>query len=254
MASETALDIKERCKTISSDLKSRRITQKQAADLIGTTKQTIANQLSGKKRFSVNMAQKFNEKLGYSIEFLLYGQGPLYASGRLIWHPIPGSFPELLGRADDPILKESAICKTAMHLLEIINDKLAIECFEKCLRGDIEESNRLMDILVDRYGYDIPMLSSDSKRTNEFREMRQWFRKVEVLSAKKLILIEQKAAKGEIVDVDAEVERFRERLISIKNSYKGEAQNEHPEISLDNYLTNDEKKALDKYFKDVELS
>lgn len=248
MFSETALDIKEICNAISSDLKSRRITQKQAAEMIGTTKQTIANQLQGKKRFSANMAQKFNEKLGYSIEFMLYGQGPLYAPGRLIWHPRPGSFPELLGRQDDPIMKESINCKTAAHILEIINDKLAIECFEKCVAGDAEESNRLMEILVSRYCYDIPVLTRDPKVTKAFRDMRDWFRQVEILSAKKLILIEEQAAKGEIVDVDAEVERFRERLIWIKDSHKEDVQKAHPEISIEDYLTKEEREALDKFF------
>lgn len=248
MFSETALDIKEICNAISSDLKSRRITQKQAAEMIGTTKQTVANQLQGKKRFSANMAQKFNEKLGYSIEFMLYGQGPLYAPGRLIWHPRPGSFPELLGRQDDPIMKESINCKTAAHILEIINDKLAIECFEKCVAGDAEESDRLMEILVSRYCYDIPVLTRDPKVTKAFRDMRDWFRQVEILSAKKLILIEEQAAKGEIVDVDAEVERFRERLIWIKDSHKEDVQKAHPEISIEDYLTKEEREALDKFF------
>lgn len=251
MYSETALDIKDICKAISSDLKSRRITQKQAAEMIGTTKQTVANQLMGKKRFSANMAQKFNEKLGYSIEFMLYGQGPLYAPGRLIWRSRPGSFPELLGRQDDPIMKESINCNTAAHILEIINDKIAIDCFEKCVAGDEEESARLMNVLVSRYGYDIPKLSRDPKILKAFREMRDWFRRVEILSAKKLILIEAEAAEGKIIDVDAEVERFRERLIWIKNSHKEDAQKAHPEISTKDYLTKEEREALDNFFNNV---
>ena len=54
-----SLSVKEICEAVSADLKERRITQQKAAEMIGTTKQTVANQLSGKKRFSANMAQKY---------------------------------------------------------------------------------------------------------------------------------------------------------------------------------------------------
>lgn len=223
--------------------------------MIGSTKQTVANQLCGKRRFSINMAQKYNEKLGYSIEFLLYGQGPLYAPGRLIWHPRPGSLPELLGRADDPMMKEMRIIAIASHILEIINDKIALECFEKAVKGDNEESDRLMDILEERYGYNIPILTRDPKITKAFRELRDWCRGVEILAAKRLVLIEQKAALGEIDEVEAEVERFRQRILVIKERYKDEITQSHPDISESDYMTDEEREALRSFYqkKEAEL-
>lgn len=237
---EKVLTLPEVCKEISADLKSRRITQKAAAEMMGTTKQTVANQLSGKKRFSANMAEKFHDKLGYSLEFLLYGRGEMYAPGRLIWHPRPGTFPELLGRVNDPIMTHSSIMRRCEHILEIINDKVAMECFEKAYEGEWDESDELMDILTDRYSWDVPVMTSNPKATKAFRYMREYFRTVEVEAAKELVQIEQKAALGEIVDVDALVDRFRKRVIWIKDSHKDQALEKHPELNLDEYVTKEE--------------
>ena len=38
-------------------------------------------------------------------------------------------------------------------------------------------------------------------------------------AAKELVQIEQRAAQGEILDVDAEMERFKKKLLVIKNAY-----------------------------------
>ena len=75
------LTIQEICDAISKDFKRRRITPQIAADKIGTTKQTITNQISGKKRFSQNMAKKFSDAFGYSITWLLYGEGEMFSDG-----------------------------------------------------------------------------------------------------------------------------------------------------------------------------
>ena len=72
------LTTQEICDAISKDFKRRRITHQIAADKIGTTKQTITNQISGKKRFSSDMAKKFSEAFGYSIIWLLYGEGDIF--------------------------------------------------------------------------------------------------------------------------------------------------------------------------------
>lgn len=246
------LELKDICKTVSADLKARRITQKRAGEMIGTSKQVIANQLSGKRRFSVNMAEKFSDKLGYSTDFLLYGKGPLYAPGKLIWHSRPGSMSALLGREDDPIMKAGMVYNRAALILEILNDKVAIECFEKAYEGDWKESDRLEKILIDRYSYNIPLMISNPNVTKAFRELRDLCRKIEVLSAKRLVLIEQKAALGEVILVDELVERFKERVIWIKERYKEEAKIKHPEISLDDYITNEEKDTLRKFLNGEE--
>ena len=45
---------------------------------------------------------------------------------------------------------------------------------------------------------------------------------------------------GEIVDVDALVDRFRKRVIWIKDSHKDQALEKHPELNLDEYVTKEE--------------
>jgi hypothetical protein len=72
----------EICKAISADWKKRRITHQIAADRIGTTKQTISNQLTGKRRFSQNMAKKFSDAFGYSLPWLLFGEGEMFSDGK----------------------------------------------------------------------------------------------------------------------------------------------------------------------------
>lgn len=66
---------------IRADLKRRRITHKIAAEWVGTTKQTISNQLTGKRRFSKNMAQRFSNAFGYSVTWLLFGEGEMFDCG-----------------------------------------------------------------------------------------------------------------------------------------------------------------------------
>lgn len=241
--------LQEICKAISDDLKSRRITQKTAAEMIGTTKQTIANQLSGKKRFSVNMAQKFNEHFGYNIEFLLFGKEPFYAPGRFVWHPREGTFDALMGNADDPVMQHSRLMGRVNNILHIMNDQVAIECFNTAVSGNYEESDRLREILVDRYAWDVPRLCSDPKRTEYFRKQREFFCKVEIASAKELVKIQEKAACGEIIDVDAEVERFKKRVIWIKDSFKDDAKKNHPEYDFTDYVTEEEQRLKDTLFQ-----
>lgn len=213
------LTLKEICAEVSADFKRRRITHQQAAEKIGTTRQTVANQLSGKKRFSTNMAQKFSDALGYNAEFLLFGTGNLYKPGFIAYIPGKGELPQMLMNSDDPIMRETKLLSRMDYILKVINNKVAIECFEAAYREDWEESDRLVDILVKDFCYDIPVLTSDPKITKAFREMREFFRKAEIESAKELVQIEQRAAQGEVVDVDAEMERFKKKLLIIKNAY-----------------------------------
>lgn len=72
------LTTREICKAISIDFKLQGITQQIAADKIGTSRGIIANQLTGRLGFSKNMAKKFSDAFGYSIIWLLYGEGEMF--------------------------------------------------------------------------------------------------------------------------------------------------------------------------------
>ena len=48
-------------------------------------------------------------------------------------------------------------------------------------------------------------------------------------------------ALGELIDVDAEVERFRKRVLWIKDSFKDDAAKAHPDLNLDEYVTPEDR-------------
>ena len=60
--------------------------------------------------------------------------------------------------------------------------------------------------------------------------MREFFRKAEIESAKELVQIEQQAAQGEVIEIDAELERFKKKLLVIKNAYSDTQPSNSPEV------------------------
>lgn len=209
----------EICAMIAADFKKRRITHKVAADKIGTTKQTISNQISGKKRFSKNMAQKFSSAFGYSPAWLLYGDGEMFLAGHgYIGKDGENNLPYFVGNFE-PILKESQTIRMAERIIEILNNKIAIEAFRAFIKGDYEQYHELIEILESDYAYNLPQtIWNNPDLTKRLRQTRQFFTDAETAAAKDLVLIEQKAANGEIIDVDAELDRFKEQLLKIKES------------------------------------
>lgn len=82
MAPEIQLTPREISNAISADFKRRRITHKIAAEMSHTSIQTISNQLTGKRGFSLNMAKKFSDAFGYSVTWLLFGEGEMFGNGK----------------------------------------------------------------------------------------------------------------------------------------------------------------------------
>lgn len=239
-----ALSTKEICSVIASDFKRQRITHQMAAERIGTTKQTISNQISGKKRFSQAMAKKFSDQFGYSIPWLLYGEGEKYKEGHV--HLVLNAQDEKVYYSGnlETVLKEGRKLRMAERLLQILNNKVAISAFNAYLAGDYEEYETLLDKLESDYAYDLPHYLSDPKAANAFRWTRQFFTDVETKAAKELVRIEHQAASGEIIDVDAEVERFKRRVILIKDAFKDKALENHPHLTEEEYQPESEKAAI----------
>ena len=236
-----ALTKEEICERIAADFKRRRITHQIAADKIGTTKQTISNQISGKKRFSQNMAKKFSEAFGYSVSWLLYGEGQQFDDRRVSFEFDTGKKMVYASDNLDSILKEGRKIRVAERLLQILNNKVAISAFRAYLAEDYDEYETLRDKLEQDYAYDTVMLSNNPKLVAELRQMRRFFTEVETKAAKELIVIEQRAAEGEIIDVDAELERFRRRIILIKDAFKDKALAANPGLTEEEYIPETEK-------------
>ena len=74
---KTVCDAAAICKAIAVDFKVKGLTHEIAASRLGCSKQTVSNQISGKKKFSLKSAQKYAETFGYNLEFLLFGKGEL---------------------------------------------------------------------------------------------------------------------------------------------------------------------------------
>lgn len=236
-----AISIEQICKEIKADFKERRITQQFAADQLHTSKQTIANQLSGKKKFSANMARKFSDAFGYSLEWLLYGEGYIYKDGMGAGGVNADGLPYYYLSNVAALLNEGKKLRLAEKLIDILNDKVAISAFRAILHDNYQEYEDLSAILESRYAYNIPQaVARDPRATQALRYTRQYFTDVETKSAKELVIIEQKAALGQIIDVDAELQRFRRRLLLIKDSYKDKAFEEHPDLNPATYVTDEE--------------
>lgn len=78
---QTNNDVKnpaEICKASAVDFKMRGLTHRTAGEMLGRTKQSVSNQISGKKTFSFKAAQRYAETFGYDVRFLLFGEGSLY--------------------------------------------------------------------------------------------------------------------------------------------------------------------------------
>lgn len=60
------------------------IKNKECAEKIGTSTPNISNYLAGRRAFSKKIADKFSEVYGFSIPFLLYGEGSLFPTQSII--------------------------------------------------------------------------------------------------------------------------------------------------------------------------
>ena len=71
------------CKAIAVDFKVKGLTHEAAASRLGCSKQTVSNQISGKKKFSLKSVRKYAETFGYNLKFLLFGKGELNGSQQM---------------------------------------------------------------------------------------------------------------------------------------------------------------------------
>ena len=121
------------CKAIAVDFKVKGLTHETAASRLGCGKQTVSNQISGKKKFSLKTAQKYAETFGYNLEFLLFGKGELNGSQQIT------SVIEVESKASDeePTVAElKKQVRLARRLFRIMNNPDAIAAFEAVMAGD----------------------------------------------------------------------------------------------------------------------
>ena len=124
----------EICETIALDLKERKITHKELAEMIGKSKAVVSTQISGKKRFSKVMASLFSRALGYNINFLLYGEGTLLDN--TVVRDVVGVPSLKNGELDVSVL--AGLIQVAEDLFYMLDDEHAIEAWKEINRGNYQ--------------------------------------------------------------------------------------------------------------------
>ncbi len=124
------------CEAIALDLKARNLTHAIVAELTGKTKHTISTQISGKRRFSKEMAMVFAEKLGYNPLFLLYGEGELREPKGV--HVDIATAPFDVDDLASSIAVLSSMTSIATEIIRGLGDKNAITAWSELQEGNYD--------------------------------------------------------------------------------------------------------------------
>ena len=207
------------CKAIAVDFKVKGLTHETAAGQLGCSKQTVSNQISGKKKFSLKTAQKYAETFGYNLEFLLFGKGELNGSQQIT------SVIEVESKASDeePTVAElKKQVRLARRLFRIMNNPDAIAAFEAVMAGDDKKYVSLFKKLHYDFGWQVSIGAVDSDFMDRLRRLL-----AEVQERRAMILAErldrEYARDGEVGIQDL-LEDCKEDLLSF--------QKEHPTMVI----------------------
>ena len=141
MADKSTAEI---CEAIALDFKKRKLTHQEVARIIGKTKSSVSNQISGKKPFSKGMAELFADAFGYSIDFLLYGKGDLHQSGYIYsTYTVSSIVADRLDPNMTPYLLEAAD-----SLIHLANNKEVIDIWDALICGDFEQYKNLLSSFI----------------------------------------------------------------------------------------------------------
>ena len=199
------------CKAIAVDFKVKGLTHETAAGQLGCSKQTVSNQISGKKKFSLKTAQKYAETFGYNLEFLLFGKGELNGSQQIT------SVIEVESKASDeePTVAElKKQVRLARRLFRIMNNPDAIAAFEAVMAGDDKKYVSLFKKLHYDFGWQVSIGAVDSDFMDRLRRLL-----AEVQERRAMILAErldrEYARDGEVGIQDL-LEDCKEDLLSFQ--------------------------------------
>lgn len=164
---KTVCDAAAICKAIAVDFKVKGLTHEIAASRLGCSKQTVSNQISGKKKFSLKSAQKYAETFGYNLEFLLFGKGEL--NGSLPATPVSDA--ESTGSEEGPSVDElKRQVRLAKTLFRILNNPDAIAAFDAVVSGNEKRYAVLLSKLHNDYGWDLSVEEIDRDQVDSVRK------------------------------------------------------------------------------------
>jgi transcriptional regulator with XRE-family HTH domain len=249
-----AASIKDIKKAIAEDIKSRRKTYEDVAKDLGSTRHTIGNLLSNDKRISQNFAKKFADAYGYDPNFLLYGEGQLYAPGQgaVIKDPDFGNgVPYVLGGKYEKTIQSRKL-RSAAYLLQILNNKLAIEAFDAMVQDNEDKYKECVNLLVADYGYDFPFDKRDPKAVDRYLKVRETLTMLEVDAAKELVVLEEEIHAGKVTEMEVVTERFRkkaERTLKANSIKENAATQAKDELESEMEHLQEKQNEIKKFFE-----
>lgn len=202
------------CKAIAVDFKVKGLTHEAAASRLGCSKQTVSNQISGKKKFSLKSAQKYAETFGYNLEFLLFGKGELNGSQQMT------SVVDIEPKTSDeePSVAElKRQVRLARRLFRIMNNPDAIEAFEAVMAGDDKRYVSLFKKLHYDFGWQVSIGAVDSDFMDRLRRLL-----AEVQEKRAIILAERldrEFARDGEVSIQALLEDCKEDLLRFQEEH-----------------------------------
>lgn len=149
---KTPKEIKE---IISFDLKQRKLTHQRVAEVIGMNKGTVSNSLSGDSPISKFVAMRLSSYLGYSLRFLLTGEGQLRRPDT----PLPSTEEENPSMIN--VYPAMLVClyDIAKSLLHQCGEDDALAAFNFAVSGEYDLFAQMVDKLAEKYGNRISKVS-----------------------------------------------------------------------------------------------
>ena len=154
---KTVCDAAAICKAIAVDFKVKGLTHETAASQLGCGKQTVSNQISGKKKFSLKSAQKYAETFGYNLEFLLFGKGELNGCPTNVNSKDVATTVPVRNEVSASISVKQL--KQIRNLLRVLNNNDACNAFDAVLAGDDGKYKTLYEKLRRDFGWELGLVA-----------------------------------------------------------------------------------------------
>ena len=145
------------CKAVAVDFKMKGLTHEMAASQLGCSKQTVSNQISGKKKFSLKSAQKYAETFGYNLEFLLFGKGELNGCPTNVNSKDVATTVPVRNEVSASISVKQL--KQIRSLLRVLNNNDACNAFDAVLAGDEGKYKTLYEKLRRDFGWELGLVA-----------------------------------------------------------------------------------------------
>ena len=202
------------CKAIAVDFKVKGLTHETAASQLGCSKQTVSNQISGKKKFSLKTAQRYAETFGYNLEFLLFGKGEL--NGTQLLNSVV-DVEQKTSEVEPSVAELKKQVRLARRLFRIMNNPDAIAAYEAVMSGDDATYVSLFKKLHYDFGWQVSIGAVDSDFMDRLRRLL-----AEVQERRAIILAERldrEFARDGVVSVQALLEDCKEDILSFQKEH-----------------------------------